>query len=520
MDDNKLSNKEIFNNFKKNNTPLPIIQLKINQQNKDIEKILREMDKNYEMMKPIQKKENKYKKKTRNKKSILKDDRTIEKIDFGPATYLTYKENIDDDISLRRYNFEFLRQKILNSNNLRFGYFNKNYQNFKVLNKIKLNEQNPNNKKKNKNRINISPYINNKIKSKNVSNNYIISETDNFLETKSNTNRDLNNYKSAFKELINISLFNENNKEKNESNTNINENNFIFDNTTNKTSRNSHLSYKNNSLTNRTNITKYSSKKYNTNNNSSTNYLEKKKPIDLKETIIHNKSKTSSNFNDYKDLFKYYRTNSNFLINSNNNSNINKSNNSNNNIQSKPFTLLNNQIIYIDENAKSHKKKLNNIARKKLNIKKIEKILNKDEFSNSIIKLLSNGKKHKIKLRTNFNKIKKQVEHLSLVDKVEKYSDSIPSEKLKTFNRHYNDKCKKIGITNNNITLRNGKIYHQPKSDSKKLYMRITKNCDEIYKLAEQILIDRYYFEEKDSKCSRLLEKVLKEKINLSINKK
>ena len=50
--------------------------------------------------------------------------------------------------------------------------------------------------------------------------------------------------------------------------------------------------------------------------------------------------------------------------------------------------------------------------------------------------------------------------------------------------------------------------------------MRITKNCDEIYKLAEQILIDRYYFGEKDTKCSRLLEKVKKEKIDLSANKK
>ena len=50
--------------------------------------------------------------------------------------------------------------------------------------------------------------------------------------------------------------------------------------------------------------------------------------------------------------------------------------------------------------------------------------------------------------------------------------------------------------------------------------MRITKNWDEIYKLVEQILIDRYYFEEKDSKCSSVLEKIQKEKIDLSINKK
>ena len=519
MENKKLNNKEIFNNFKKSNIPLPLIQLKINQQNKDLEKILREMDKNYELMKSINKKEKKLEKKTRNKKPILKDDKTIEKIDFGPVTYLTYKENIDDDISLRRYNFEILRQKILKSNNLRIGYFNKNFQNFKNI-KINLSEQKSNNINKKKNRINISPYINNNNKNKNRSKNYI-GENDKILENKSY--RGFNNFKSAFKDFINISPFNENNKEKNDSNINTRDYNFILDDNTNKTSRNSrnsHLSYKNNSLTNRANITKNSSRQYNTNKNSIADYLEKKKPMDLKVTIIKNKNKTSTNFNDFKDLFQYYRTNSNFLINSNNISNITNLTNNNSIIQSKPFTLLNNQINNIGENAQSHKKKLNNIARKKLNIKKLEKILNKDKTVNSIIKLLSNGKKHKIKLRTNFNKIKTQVEHLSIVDKVEKYSDNIPSENLKTFNQHYNDKCEKIGITENYITLKNGKIYHKPKSDSKKLYMRIAKNCDEINKLAEQILIERYYFGEKDSKFSRLLEKVQKEKIDLSTNKK
>ena len=146
--------------------------------------------------------------------------------------------------------------------------------------------------------------------------------------------------------------------------------------------------------------------------------------------------------------------------------------------------------------------------------------MKKNLISNSIIELLTNSKNHKIKLRANLKKIKKQLEHLSLVDKVEKYSDNIPSEKLRTFNKHYNNKCQKIGISNGSITLKNGKLYQQSESDSKKLSLKIKRNCNEINKLAIQLLIDRYYFEEKDSKCKRLFEKIKEEKANLSINKK
>ena len=152
------------------------------------------------------------------------------------------------------------------------------------------------------------------------------------------------------------------------------------------------------------------------------------------------------------------------------------------------------------------------------NLKFIEKLIKKNIFSTSIIQLLTNGKKHKVKLRANINKIKRQMDHLSLVDKIEKYSDSIPTEKLETFNEHYNLKSERIGITNKCITLKNGKIYHQSKSDSKKLSQKIEQNCEEINKLAEQIMIDKYYFWEKDSKCRRLFEKIKKEKIDLSIN--
>jgi hypothetical protein len=522
--------KQIFNNFKKNSTPLPKILLKINQQNKNIEKILLEMDKNYTLKKQIPKKKKKIENKTRNKNPTLKDEEAREKIDFGPVTYLTYKENIEDDMNLRRYNFEFLRQKVLKSKNFRIGFFDKSFKNIK---KFQLKHDNKDKKNysdktcyKNNNRININviPYEEDKNKNdkkeifKNDNSNEIKydkrSENYNILETGSNINRDFNNLKSTFSEINNIFPINENTKEKNANESEIN---FIIDNITNLTNRKCH-SNKNNSLTTRTNLTNYSSRNYTSTKNipinySITNYLDKKRPVDLKE--ITNKSKTSSNFNDYKDLFKYYRTNNNFLNISNANINTNI-----NNTQVNPFLLLNKEIINIDDMAQSHKKKLNRTAKKKLNMKFIEKLIKKNNNTNSIIEILTNGKKRKIKLRTNFNKIKKQVEHLSIVDKVEKYSDSNPTEILKSFNDHYNSKCEKIGISDKNITLKNGKIYQKSKSDSKKLSIRISQNCDEIYKLVEQILIDRFYFEEKDSKCKRLLEKIKKEKIDLSVNKK
>ena len=490
------------------------------------------MDKNYALKNLIPKKKKKIENKTRNKNSSLKDEEAREKIDFGPVTYLTYKENIEDDINLRRYNFEFLRQKVLNSKNFRIGFFDKNFKNIK---KFQLKHDNKNKENysdktcyKNKNRININiiPYEEVKNKNdkkenfKNGNSNRIkydkTNENFNILETGSNSNRDFNNLKSTFSEIKNIFPINENTKE---NNTNESELNFIIDNITNLTTKKNH-SNKNNSLTTRTNLTNYSSRNYTSTKNipvnySITNYFDKKRPVDLKEITIKNKSKTSSNFNDYKDLFKYYRINNNILNISNGNINTNI-----NNTQVNPFLLLNKEIINIDDMAQTHKKKLNLTAKKKLNMKFIEKLIKKNNKTNSIIEILTNGKKRKIKLRTNFNKIKKQVEHLSIVDKVEKYSDSNPTEILKSFNDHYNSKSEKIGISDKNITLKNGKIYQKSKSDSKKLSIRISQNCDEIYKLAEQILIDRFYFEEKDSKCNRLLEKIKKEKIDLSVNKK
>lgn len=528
----------VFNQFKKHNTPFPKINFKINQHKKDIENILREMGKNYDIIKPFNKKKAKSENKTRNKKSILTDEKAKQKITFGHITYLTYKENVEDDLNLRRHIFENMRNIVSNSKYFKLGFINKNYNNknmkkkplTKLNNKITLSEKNSNKKRK---RINLSPFNNNqKINDKNEdrkntdnliykekNNDYKNSTIDNYniLETRTNTNRDFYNIKSTFNEFRNISPFNEN-KRNNDSN-NSNYNNLIIDAYINKESRNYNLSYKNNS-TNKTKIINYSSRNSQNNNTKYfiSNFSEKKRPIDLKEKTVNNKSKTSSNFNNYKDLFKYYRTNNNFLSISNTNNS--KTNSNNNNNQLNPISLLNTQLYQINNIAQSQEKKLNYLAKKKINLKFIEKIIKKNKDSNSIIGVLSNRKGKKIKLRANFQKIKNQLEHLSTVDKVEKYADNIPHEKLKTFNQHYNKKSQKIGITDNLVTFNNGKIYRQSKSDSKDLSFKVRKNCNEIIKLTEQLLIDKYYFEEKDSKYKRVLETIKDEKIDLAANKK
>jgi len=46
-DKKKLKTNEIFYRFKKTNIPLPVIQIKIDKQNKLIERILHQMDETY-----------------------------------------------------------------------------------------------------------------------------------------------------------------------------------------------------------------------------------------------------------------------------------------------------------------------------------------------------------------------------------------------------------------------------------------------------------------------------------------
>jgi hypothetical protein len=184
----------------------------------------------------------------------------------------------------------------------------------------------------------------------------------------------------------------------------------------------------------------------------------------------------------------------------------------------KPLSKLTEEIYNINDITKSNEQKLNRISKKTINLKHIEKLIRKNVISNSIVELLMNGRKHNVKLRANLNKIKKQMKHLSVVDKIEKYSDNIPAEKMETFNKEYYKKSDRIGISNRCITFRNGKIYQQSKSESKKLGQRIEQNCDEINKLTDQILIDKYYFDKKNLKCQKILETIKFEKKDSSFN--
>ena len=49
---------------------------------------------------------------------------------------------------------------------------------------------------------------------------------------------------------------------------------------------------------------------------------------------------------------------------------------------------------------------------------------------------------------------------------------------------------------------------------------RIEQNCDEINKLTDQILIDKYYFDKKNLKCQKILETIKFEKKDSSFNNK
>ena len=536
MDIKNKKYRDIFNNFKKYNTPLPLIQLKIKQQNKIIENVLKEMDKNYKSIKNPKKNKLKSEKKTRNRMSIFTEPNTKsnnnkhdkyrdnkhldihnDKIDFGADTYLTYKLN-NDESNLCRSNIELLRQKVINSNNFRMGYlnaktkFNDSYKNKDInLTEVKKN------KNKNRMSVNINRFIDDKKKNRHVIkiynsnlNKYDKSETkidcdnnDNYIlfDTDFSTNR---NFKSTKEVIRKVSPFVENIKKKEKSNS-------ILD---------SNLHFTNRSYTNlinkKSNLTNYSrnhKNNYNNNNNikyNITNYMDTKKPkpIDIKINAIMDNSKTSINFKDYKNLYiNDTETNKNF------------NNTSNNNIQMKSLSKLTEEIYDIKDKSKLNQKKLNHISKKRINIKHIEKLMRKNVISNSVIGLLMGGRKHKVKLRANLNKIKKQMKHLSVVDKIEKYSDNIPSEKMVTFNQEYYRKSERIGISNRCITFKNGKIYQQSKSDSKKLSKKISQNCDEMNKLADQILIDKYYFDKRSRKCQRILETIRYEKIDLSFNK-
>lgn len=521
-DKKKLKSNEIFNKFKKNNIPLPTIQKKIDKQNKLIERILREMDENYSIRKLTKEKKNKSQKKSRNILNMLKFDKINEKINIGPVTYLTYKESQEDDLNVSKYTFEDLRKKLVDSKNFRIGFYtmkNKKFHLPKNFSNVNLTDRRINHSKK---KLSISPYteykkFNNKKENKIYE--YKSKEENDVKDECSNNNiySDINsentekNIKSKFKEIKTISSFNDNNKENSDINdTNIN---FLSYNNKSHSSRNWMQLKKTNSLPYRANIRTFYNKtnshksdiNINNRNNMKIDFINKSKPIDLKEKNI--KNKTSNKITDYKDLLKYYKTENNFLNNT-------KSNNSNsNNIQIKPIYMVN-ELFDIKDVVEYQQSKLNYLARKNHKLKLIEKKLKKYVVSNSVIDLLA-GKKHKkIKLRSKINKMKKQIKHLFIVDQFEKFSDNIPSEKVKTFHDEYSKKSEKIGISDNIITLKNGKPYHQPKSESKKLNEKVQQNYLEIYRLRNQIITDRYYFEAKDLKYKKLGEEKNESKKN------
>ena len=152
---------------------------------------------------------------------------------------------------MRKYNYELLREKIVNSKNFRIGFLNKNFDNIK--NTIKNKKINRSEKKItnniNRKRLSINPpYIDNKIKNDKIeteirthSSNFndkenpkeiksifnFTNEINNFLDTQSNTNTDINNMKTLIKETRHISPFTESNKVNNLSNINVNDN-FFF----------------------------------------------------------------------------------------------------------------------------------------------------------------------------------------------------------------------------------------------------------------------------------------------------
>ena len=512
-DKKKLNSNEIFNRFKKNNIPLPVIQIKINDQNKLIEEILHEMDANYSIRKLTNEKKHNSLKRSRNILNTFKFNKINEKINIGPVTYLTYKETQDDDLNISKYTFEDLRKKLVDSKNFRIGFYtmkNKNIHLSQNFSNTNLTDRKTSYSKK---KLSINPYTEYKnIKKKedriseykNKVENEVKDEFSNNIYSDINSEHTENkNNKSKFKEIKTLSSFNDNNKD----NSDINDTNINFISSKNKShsSRNWKQLKKTNSLPYRTNIGTFYNKanlyksdinikhRYNLANS----YINKNKPIDLKEKNI--KNKTSNKITDFKDLLKYYKTENNFLNNTKSN------NNNSNNYQIKPIDMVN-ELFDIKDVAEYQQAKLNYLAKKNLKLKLIERKLKKNTVSNSVIDLLA-GKKHKkIKLRATMNKMKKQIKHLFIVDQIEKFSDNIPSEKVKTFHKEYSKKSEKIGISDNLITLNNGKHYHQAESESKKLNEKVEQNYLEIYRLRNQILIDRYYFEANDLKYKKLGE--------------
>ena len=103
------------------------------------------------------------------------------------------------------------------------------------------------------------------------------------------------------------------------------------------------------------------------------------------------------------------------------------------------------------------------------------------------------------------------------MDKINKLPDNYPTEQLGEFNRAYSNKVKEIGISNKNIVLSNGKLYHESKSESKTL----CKNCKENYKKVNKLLlklkVDKSEYDMQSKRSYKLLKSIHREKFKLSL---
>ena len=190
-----------------------------------------------------------------------------------------------------------------------------------------------------------------------------------------------------------------------------------------------------------------------------------------------------------------------------------------------PSNDIRKQLLIINKDSKNYFKKLNSISnlnysKTKRKINKIEKLIKKDEIKASILDILKNKKQKKINFSSKIKKIKEQVNYLITVDRINRLPDNYPTEQLGEFDRFYKNRVKQIGISNRNITLSNGKLYHQSKAQSKTLSKNCKENNKKVNKLLLKLKVDKSEYDKQSKRSDKLLKSIHREKFNLSpINK-
>ena len=257
------------------------------------------------------------------------------------------------------------------------------------------------------------------------------------------------------------------------------------------------------------------------NNRKSTSYSSSKKKLEVSPQIIYEYNAKNQNNNNNivmnNDLSKtdknYY---SKTFQSEDNKSNINSSD-LNKNIGNNELTK---QIFLINKETSDYFNKLSSIlnskhSKTKKKINKIEKLIRKNEIKVSILDILKNKKQKKINFSSKLKKIREQVSHLETVDKINKLPDNYPAEQIGEFNRAYSNKVKQIGISDKNIVLSNGKLYHQSKCESNVL-CNSKENYKKVNKLLFKLQLDKSDCDKQAKKSEKLFETVHKEKFNLT----